>query len=128
MTPTRLKRLSLLEQVDLLDGERIAELLLAPGSGAENPGLLALSRELLRRQRSEGAERSKSGFDRCQWIARSPSEHDDCKCHRPTTGGSPWCNGHAPLVWAARQEPDPGLFTPEELDWRAAWPSAEEGL
>ncbi|MEJ2016414.1 MAG: hypothetical protein P8X61_12540, partial [Limibacillus sp.] len=55
MTPTRLKRLSLLEQVDLLDGERIAELLLAPGSGADNPGLLALSRELLRRQRSEGA-------------------------------------------------------------------------
>jgi len=128
MTPNRLKKLSLLEQVDLMDGERIAELLLAPGSGANNIALLAIGQELLRRQHQEKGELPKAGFRECQWIERDPSESDLCKCPQKTASGSPWCSEHGPLVWDRKSSPDPGFYTPAELDWLVALPAGEGEL
>lgn len=41
----------------------------------------------------------RQNFRTCQFIADEPLPIEDCKCGKPTEGGSPWCIEHLQIVY-----------------------------
>ena len=117
MTSHSLRRLTAMEEVTLLDGERLAELLLAGAapSGRETQ-LLRLARDLYRTQ-SGGMAEAAEGFRRCQWIAGEPSWSDDCKCEEPALEGESWCSHHRLRAYGLPEPLRESYIPAEEADW-----------
>ncbi len=117
MTSHSLRRLTALEEVKLLDGDQLAELLLVEGAQEQREGpLLRLARQIYRAQACTD-DKETPGFKRCQWIAGEPSWNDDCKCSARAVEGAPWCGEHLARVHGRTERPAEHYIPASESGW-----------